>query len=356
VRHVQAKSNANTTRSEEAPPLEAMGRNGNGLGRRIWLSIRYVARQIAKGWPSMCIILRDCVMAARMIHRIFYNYASVITTGLPQRKMAGLAIKLRRNMHWTKERCIEELKAVSVDGVVSSSAAARRSKSLPTMAYRHFGNFKAACEAAGLKSISEARRRYDICQVAECKTKVRGCYTAYCEMHYGRIRRNGTTEKICDHPKPWRLHTHGYILLYESEHPLAQSNGYVYEHRKVFYDAYGDGPFVCHWCDAEVGWANMHVDHVNGRRDDNALDNLAPSCARCNQARGIPKMRESIRQKQGVWIECFGRRQTLVDWAEELSISPQAVSYRLKSGWPIEKALSEPRGKYGPKGKRSLGL
>lgn len=38
-----------------------------------------------------------------------------------------------------------------------------------------------------------------------------------------------------------------------------------------------------------------------------------------------------------------GRTQPLRDWARELGISEQALSGRISSGWPIERALSAPR-------------
>lgn len=55
----------------------------------------------------------------------------------------------------------------------------------------------------------------------------------------------------------------GYIQVWRPEHPLAMSDGYVLEHRLVLYDAGFELPKGC------------HVDHVNGDRQDNRVENLA---------------------------------------------------------------------------------
>lgn|SRR6185369_2727874 len=59
-----------------------------------------------------------------------------------------------------------------------------------------------------------------------------------------------------------RIVSHGYIHLFEPNHPLAMKNGYVREHRKVLYDA---GIKVR---------PNQEVHHRNGIKADNRLVNL----------------------------------------------------------------------------------
>lgn len=117
-----------------------------------------------------------------------------------------------------------------------------------------------------------------------------------CEAHYMRLRRKGTTDlKV---PKPRLTHSHGYTILRCPNHPLASRRGsnHEYEHRVVFYDAHGEGPFDCHWCGQEVDWSNLHVDHLDDVKDHNDLINLVASCPTCNQARGAEKMRLTQRQ------------------------------------------------------------
>lgn len=41
-------------------------------------------------------------------------------------------------------------------------------------------------------------------------------------------------------------------------------------------------------------------------------------------------------------VEAFGRRQTLMQWAEEYGLGWYTLRSRIQYGWPIEKALTEP--------------
>jgi hypothetical protein len=41
-------------------------------------------------------------------------------------------------------------------------------------------------------------------------------------------------------------------------------------------------------------------------------------------------------------IECAGRTQTLTEWSREAGLSPDTLRGRLNSGWPIDRALTEP--------------
>ena len=34
-----------------------------------------------------------------------------------------------------------------------------------------------------------------------------------------------------------------------------------------------------------------------------------------------------------------GRTQTVATWARELGVDPNVIRYRLRAGWPVEKAL-----------------
>ena len=56
--------------------------------------------------------------------------------------------------------------------------------------------------------------------------------------------------------------TSGYVRIWEADHPLANADGYVLEHRKVVYDAGIEIP------------DGFHVHHINGIKEDNRLENL----------------------------------------------------------------------------------
>jgi len=186
------------------------------------------------------------------------------------------------------------------------------------------------------------------CIVEDCTNVARANNTPYCEKHYCRIRRYGTLE--LRKPKEQLEHSHGYMLLRAPDHPLTtrHTGKHEYEHRVVFYNNYGEGPFRCHWCGVIVTWDDMHVDHVDADKTNNDVHNLVSSCPLCNQQRGREKMIVTMRNKHATWIEYLGQRKTMGDWAEGLGITKQALCFRLQSGWDTEKALTTPRGKTGP--------
>jgi len=77
----------------------------------------------------------------------------------------------------------------------------------------------------------------------------------------------------------------GYVRLYMPTHPLASSNGKVYQHRQVLYDAMGYGPHLCYKCNAHINWnVGLEVDHFDRVRFNNDIDNLGPICLPCNRA------------------------------------------------------------------------
>lgn len=248
-------------------------------------------------------------------------------------------------MRWTKELLINELRKTSTNGYAIS---ARENAALRGAACRLFGTWSAACDAAGLKVVS-APKELGRCIVRGCGRKARSSGSQYCEMHYYRLRRTGSTN-LKERP-PVIKHTGGYLLRYAPNHPLAitTNNPRVYEHRLVFYDAYGEGPFKCHWCGKEIHWSDMHVDHLNAIVTDNRLENLVASCPACNQQRGKNKMIRTMRDKYGYWIEFHGERKLLRQWAKGIGITASALRFRLKAGWPLDRALTEPRNKFGPR-------
>lgn len=185
------------------------------------------------------------------------------------------------------------------------------------------------------------------CIVQDCAKSTRGGRCPYCEMHYGRLRRNGTLDRVL--AAHTREHSGGYIQVPANGHPLARGGSLVYEHRAVYYDAHGDGPFKCHWCGAHITWDTLHIDHLNDNRKDNRISNLVASCPICNQQRGREKMVKTMRRNYATWIEYDGKRQTLQEWARQIGIGRTALQYRLASGWPLDRALTEPRGKFGPR-------
>lgn len=91
-------------------------------------------------------------------------------------------------------------------------------------------------------------------------------------------------------------------------HPAANRKGIVYEHVRIAYDYYGEGPHNCEYCGVEIQWLfgirryrelgiyKVTVHHVNFDTTDNHIDNLKLTCSGCNSKRLSKGM--SFKEKQ----------------------------------------------------------
>lgn len=183
-----------------------------------------------------------------------------------------------------------------------------------------------------------------MCTVDGCEKEGRRGKDSMCEMHYMRMYRNGHLGKKRE-PAAFD-HSAGYLLVPAAGHPLAGASSHHYEHRVVYYDAHGAGPFDCHWCAKPLSWSSLHIDHLDDDKKNNNIANLVASCPVCNQSRGHEKKLKTWRSKTGV--SAFGKTLTLNEWASEMGITRQSILWRLKRGWDVERALSQGRGKTGP--------
>lgn len=212
-------------------------------------------------------------------------------------------------------------------------------------------------KAAAKESRMLRAASYKQCSVDGCCKPANRVVAGLCEMHYTRQRRNGSLDKV-DVVIPGELvHAAGYLLVYAPDHALRRgSSPRVYEHRKVFYDAHGAGPFSCHVCGSTVTWGDMHVDHLNDVVTDNRLENLAPACPTCNQKRGHHKVKRSMKSKHGKHMTAHGVTMCEADWARHLGLSRGAITDRLARGASLEDALRPRVGKHGPKSKSRVPL
>ena len=186
------------------------------------------------------------------------------------------------------------------------------------------------------------RKQVSICSVEGCGKKSRNVKgRLLCEAHYMRLRRKGTTD--LKPPKSEITHSHGYVIVRCPDHPLALRLGrnHAYQHRVVFYDANGEGPFDCHWCGEEVDWDTLHVDHLDDVKTHNDPLNLVASCPTCNQARGVEKMKLSSRHR-GLQITHDGLTLNVQHWADKTGLKATTIKARLASGWSPDKALTTP--------------
>lgn len=166
-------------------------------------------------------------------------------------------------------------------------------------------------------------------------------------MHYTRLRNTNSLDLETKH-QPLIDDDRGYILIYAPGHPATSpARCRTYEHRVVFYDAHGPGPHDCNWCGKKVEWDDLEVDHFDNDKAHNDIENLLPSCGPCNRRRGDPGYAKSIAARSPS-LTLDGITKPLSQWAREIGIKSASLRMRIENGWPIARALTEPRGKHGP--------
>ena len=142
----------------------------------------------------------------------------------------------------------------------------------------------AKCRAIRHKECAE--RRYKLlaqCSNPDCNSKANRVGAGLCEACYCRKRHNGSYKR---NAYKYRYKTGaGYIRLLVPNHPLADSAGNVFEHRKVAFEKYGNGIQRCFWCGCLMMWSETVIDHLNENKADNRPENLMVSCNCCNRAR-----------------------------------------------------------------------
>lgn len=177
--------------------------------------------------------------------------------------------------------------------------------------------------------------------------KVKGCnrLSVYknddvCQMHYFRYMRNETYDL-----KRKRKYRHsndrGYQLLYIPDHPLSHSRGYVYEHRYVIYDKYGENIPNCQICGKETSWEPYftHIDHIDNDVTNNDERNLRVLCNACNTVRGKSDAHERVNCSS---IEYKGKTMTAHEWSKYdfVKVTGRTIRNRIASGWTVHDALT----------------
>lgn len=185
----------------------------------------------------------------------------------------------------------------------------------------------------------------DICIVDGCSKKTRSTNAYMCEMHYYRLRRNGTIELKDIKPKEFFINTGGYIKDLDIKHPLSDTSGYVYRHRKVLFNS--NPSMNCVHCGTIRTWKDCHVDHLDDNIKNNNLENLGISCPTCNQNRGRHKTKQSIRKKYAIH-QFNGETLCSSEWAERLGITNESMHWRLKNWTNKKDIFTKKRGLTGP--------
>lgn len=171
------------------------------------------------------------------------------------------------------------------------------------------------------------------CRVKDCERDAIYKTHQLCQKHYFRFIRTGSTElqekKIIhrESRKKYRLQNQaGYQLIYEPFHSLADSKGYVYEHRYIVYGVYGNDLPNCELCGKPTSWDTCHIDHIDEDVTNNSFSNLRPLCRPCNTGR-TPR-------KSTLKMEYLGRIMTFTEWAKEPFVTGcrKTLVERFKSG------------------------
>jgi hypothetical protein len=187
------------------------------------------------------------------------------------------------------------------------------------------------------------------------KCKVEGCgrdaqykLAQLCQKHYFRIRRNGKIETLLDAKRRELGYTRqyrvtfpggkGYQRLYEPEHPLRDTQGYVAEHRLVVFARYEWNLPDCELCGVPLDWATCHIDHIDNDPSNNKPDNLRPLCRVCNTTRDYPEQ-HTIRGNHAITYN--GVTMTATEWArrENINVCGASIIRRLAQGMTVEDAL-----------------
>lgn len=175
------------------------------------------------------------------------------------------------------------------------------------------------------------------CQAEGCERDVRYKAARLCQMHYFRMRRTGRTEKR-KRARKTVITPNGYVRVHAPSHPLADPQGYVFEHRKVAYDERGGQISHCERCEmVPVTWDTCHVDHDDCDRLNNDPPNLLVCCVGCNVMRH-PHQR---RDPKYTMLTFEGVTATASEWSRDLrvTVSSRTIVQRKRAGATDEDAL-----------------
>lgn len=180
-----------------------------------------------------------------------------------------------------------------------------------------------------------------LCSVYGCFNPVKYKQQQVCQTHYHRQWRTSTYElrdKTC---KQVIETPNGYVKIKSPGHPLANSDGYAYQHRLIVYARYGESLPDCELCGKPTDWKHCHIDHRDNDRKNNNLENLRPVCRACNTMREYPA-RHTFKNNHAITWD--GQTKTPNEWGKDprISIAAHTIRARKKRGLSDYECLFSP--------------
>ena len=175
------------------------------------------------------------------------------------------------------------------------------------------------------------------CCVDGCDRKANYRDAKLCQKHYFRFMRNstfslknGNNKKGYGLDRKYRLvNPKGYQKIFEPLHPLSNMpSGYVYEHRFIIYNKYGEYLPNCPICNIKLNWKICHIDHIDKDVTNNNEINLRPLCRGCNVGR-------TVRVNNCILVTIDGLTLTIMQWARrpDVVVSHGTIRRRIKHGY-----------------------
>lgn len=132
---------------------------------------------------------------------------------------------------------------------------------------------------------------------------------------------------------------HGMTGTPEYEIWLSMRGRCMNPRNKSYADYGGRGIYVdATWSD----FTKFIADVGNRPSDKHSLDRINNDGPYSPEnCRWATRQEQALNSRRNVWLTFRGRTMTVSQWAQEIGIHQGTISMRLKSGWPVERALTQ---------------